>query len=170
MITIHSSYGRYFSDFEGQEEALNQVLNRLPARFVLEFKPINAAPSRVWWNVYTPEGLKELEKAIRGLEVAPQVENSAEITENEPILEPEMNLEQILEQFCQRQTLNPAQCRILGFNSSFMLVRLPSEGPRTAIKVQKVNLRSLESTSVSNLEAVRLGRRALADLLSRELS
>jgi hypothetical protein len=66
MITIKPSYGRYFSDFEGQEQELKEVLDTIPSEYILEVKPLNVKPERVWWAIYTPEGLAKLQRVIGG--------------------------------------------------------------------------------------------------------
>jgi hypothetical protein len=143
MITIESAYGRYFSDFRGQETALKKVLERLPSEYLLEIKPLKFSPTRVWWNVFTYSDLLKLKEAIELLDYSSTEE---ECEENVAIPASSSSLQEVLAHVCQKWGLQPDKCEILNFNKTHMLVRLPLDAPPGWPKILKVNLKTRKAS------------------------
>jgi hypothetical protein len=162
MITINHSYNsRYYSDFQGQEEELKDVLNTIPPEYILEVKPLDVKPERVWWAIYTPEGLTKLQRVIGGGKV---VDDETE----------DVSSYSILDKICEKIGHNPARCEILGDNGIYTLIKLPPvQRPKDnyykAPCVIKVNNTSLEWNEVFDSTGTRLGKHVLARLIEEHL-
>lgn len=168
MITIKPSYGRYYSDFEGQQSELEAVLSKIPEKYILEVKPNKLPPQRVWWSVYTNEKLEELKTIIGGGKI---VEDSDDQITQESITTESGS---VVNTICKKIGHSPARCEVLGDNGVYTLIKLPpvqrpKEGYYKAPCVIKVNNASLEYTEVFDSTGTRLGKHVLARLIKEHL-
>ena len=162
MINIEESFHRYYSDFEGQELELKNVLDRIPSEYILEIKPTNAKPERVWWHIYTKSDLEKLKQVIDGGKVVKEIQTEA-------VNAPD---DSVINKICVTIGHNPARCEILAENQEYALIKLPpvqKEGYYKAPCVIKVNKKTFEYTEIFDSTGTRLGKHVLAKLIEEHL-
>ena len=163
MITIKPSYGRYYSNFQGQEQELKEVLAIVSPEYILEIKPNKAKPERVWWAIYNAEGLAKLQRVIGG-KVVEDVETD----------EVAISADSVLDRICKKIGHNPVRCEVLGDNGVYTLIKLPQvqrpkEDYYKSPCVIKVSNADLEYTEVFDCKGTRLGRIVKDNLIKEHL-